>query len=151
MYLWLDGTIQNQKQQKNVMSLQAAVFGEEILLRRVDLLTYLLLASICHCICCILLGEWAMVMAVPGWLLCDGEGEGNGWETWELVWEGPLKAGWEWGDEAANLFSPPVVNLASAASASGKFGGVAGVLAGVHSWKQNRKRHMTINWSGSIH
>lgn len=71
-------------------------------------LIYLLFVSICICI---LFGEWAM-------LGCDcWEGDGNGC-----------------GEDPKTLLLSPVVSLARAAKASGKFGGVAGVLAGVQSW-----------------
>jgi hypothetical protein len=39
-------------------------------------------------------------------------------------------------------FSPPVDILEKAKSASGKFGGVAGVLHGVHTWQHKIKCSM---------
>lgn len=54
---------------------------------------------------------------------CDGDG--NEWECGS-------------GDALKTRLPSPVVSLASAANASGKFGGVAGVFAGVHSCKKNR-------------
>lgn len=73
----------------------------------------------------------------------------HSWLRWSAHWPEPYRCAstsmllgeWDscWGDEAygedPNLSD--VDSLDSALSASGKFGGVAGVLAGVHSWNRD--------------